>query len=433
MATSPPASAAASPAPAAPASPSPSPGSGSGAAPSSAPRSEADFLAGAPAAVDSLFERVDDGSEAGESEDSGERAPASPDAIFDEIEQVLPDDVREQFKQRLGALKTEAGRVKALAEERRALATTSKHNGEAGQAWMQLFGLALQQMRAANIDTSQLEQYAGGQGAAGGGEGAGFDPGAGQDLPAGDFDYVASAREAISEGLGDTYWGQYNAARDEAESQLQVAQDLVEAQHPSGEAALKAARERLRQIEQIHSRKVAAVAAHPSRAAFDHLQRRLAALEARGGDQEQGQQFVSVVTAGLREQSHAVDDLGKPLWREGGKFPFFRADGKALAELGQRMIQPMAEFWEKRGLDPSDPDDFADAFHAVAGRMGISTQPSQAGPQEAVVGRRGGGDPTLPGGASIPVAAVGRSPVQSPESRRLAILEKNRRGMREAG
>lgn len=430
MATAPPASAAgSSPAPAAPASPSPSSGGGSGAAPSSAPRSEADFLAGAPAPVDSLFESVDESGD-GSPEGEAPEKTASPDAIFDEIESVLPDDVREQFKARLSALKTEAGRVKALAEERRQLATTSKHNGEAGQAWMQLFGVALQQMRQAGIDTSQLEQYAGGQGQAPEGMG-GFAPGS--ELPAGEFDYVASAREAISEGLGETYWGQYNAARDEAEAQLQVAQDLVDAQHPSGAESLKAARTRMRQIEQIHARNVAAVAAHPSRAAFDHLQKRLAALESRGGEEQQGQQFVSVVTAGLREQSHAVDDLGKPIWREGGKFPFFRADGKALADLGQRMIQPMAEFWEEYGLDPSDPKHFARAFHAIAGEMGISTQPSQAGPQEAVAGRRGGGDPTLPGGASIPVAAVGRSPVQSPESRRLAILEKNRRGMREAG
>jgi hypothetical protein len=203
----------------------------------------------------------------------------------------------------------------------------------------------------------------------------------------------------------------------------------VEANHPQGADQLKRAIAQRRNIDRIHSRRLAAVSSHPTKAVFDALSRRIAELEGGRNQEAEGQQFVSVVKEALREHVHATDDLGKHIWREGGKFPLFTADGKQLAPLGRQMINAMGEFWEETGTDPSDPKAFARAFHAVRGEMGVDV-PAQAAPQGAAGERRGGGDPTLPGGASIPVAAVGRSPFQTPESARQAILERNRRAMR---
>lgn len=400
MATAAPAATSAStssaPAPSGAGSDSPSPGASDSAPVSSRPVLESEGSFYGTSATDTPT--VDPALDADATDEGADpNAPTDPDAIFASVLESLSPEQRSALEQRDHQLRRDAARAKTAQKQ-------GAENYSAAEAWSGLAAIAIQRLKGAGIDTSDLES----------GE---AQPGAAQTQQArpaaSDFDAKAATSEALAT-LSPEWNNNILDAQEQADEWAQAAADY-KAAGDEQKAGLfrKQARDLRAKINAgiAHSAVLAASKiADKSHAA---LSGRFGSLEGKLSTEESAASSHNAMGQALAAASIAVDDTsGTRTWFDRG---FFATEGGkvVLTPLARELTEPMQQWAADRGADLSNPDDFNDAFWSSMGRLGKLRRNAAGAPRRGATPTPG--DPTsgLVGPGTLSPAVPRRQPTSA--------------------
>lgn len=290
------------------------------------------------------------------------------------------------------ALKQHFHNLRRDASRARTAQSTSDKNYQAAEAHAAIASAAIERLRGAGIDVSDLAEGA---------------PAPRQDAApdASDFDLRSAMGEATGL-LSDDWTSKILDGYDQADSMSQTAADFEAAGDPKrAEGFRKQARQLRAQLIKAQTHSTLQAASMLVDKSHGHLAGRFGELS---GKIESGVSETTnhaLVGQALAAAADAVDETSQSrTWFDRGFF-VQNGDKRELSPLGRELIHPMAEWAAERGLDLSEPDTFQDAFFASLGRSGKlrraatgtgrTAAPTPGDPTSALVGH-GAPSPAAP-------------------------------------